>query len=105
MSRGRIAALYVTEGLERVEVEAAGAGEIVIVAGMDEVTIGETLAAVDRPEPLPLLAVDEPALAMTIGVNSSPLAGASGDKLTGRQLSERLRAELVGNVSIQLRDT
>ena len=104
VSRGRIAALYVTEGLERVEVEAAGAGEIVIVAGMDEVTIGETIAALDRSEPLPLLAVDEPALAMTIGVNSSPLAGASGDKLTGRQLEERLRDELVGNVSIQLRD-
>jgi GTP-binding protein len=104
-SRGRIAALYVTEGLERVEVEAAGAGEIVVVAGMDEVTIGETIAALDRPEPLPLLAVDEPALAMTIGVNSSPLAGGSGDKLTGRQLEERLRAELIGNVSIQLRDT
>ena len=105
VSRGRIAALYVTEGLERVEVEAAGTGEIVVVAGMDEVTIGETIAALDLPEPLPLLAVDEPALAMTIGVNTSPLAGASGDKLTGRQLEERLRDELVGNVSIQLRDT
>jgi len=105
VSRGRIAALYVTEGLQRVEVEEAGAGEIVVVAGMDEVTIGETLAALDEPEALPLLAVDEPALAMTIGVNTSPLAGGSGNKLTGRQLEERLRDELVGNVSIQLRDT
>jgi GTP-binding protein len=105
VSRGRIAALYVTEGLQRVEVEQAGAGEIVVVAGMDEVTIGETLAALDEPEALPLLAVDEPALAMTIGVNTSPLAGGSGNKLTGRQLEERLRDELVGNVSIQLRDT
>ena len=105
VSRGRIAALYVTEGLQRVEVEQAGAGEIVVVAGMDEVTIGETLAALDEPEALPLLAVDEPALAMTIGVNTSPLAGGSGSKLTGRQLEERLRDELVGNVSIQLRDT
>ena len=105
VSRGRIAALYVTEGLQRVEVEEAGAGEIVVVAGMDEVTIGETLAALDDPEALPLLAVDEPALAMTIGVNTSPLAGGSGSKLTGRQLEERLRDELVGNVSIQLRDT
>jgi len=104
VSRGRIAALHVTEGLERVEVEEAGAGEIVVVAGMDEVTIGETIAAPEQPESLPLLAVDEPALAMTIGVNTSPLAGASGDKLTGRQLEERLRDELVGNVSIQLRD-
>ncbi len=105
VSRGRIAALYVTEGLQRVEVEEAGAGEIVVVAGMDEITIGETLAALDEPEALPLLAVDEPALAMTIGVNTSPLAGGSGSKLTGRQLEERLRDELVGNVSIQLRDT
>jgi len=105
VSRGRIAALYVTDGLERVEVDAAGAGELVVVAGMDEVTIGETIAALDRPEPLPLLAVDEPALAMTIGVNSSPLSGASGDRLTGRQLEERLRDELVGNVSIRVRDT
>jgi GTP-binding protein len=105
VSRGRIAALYVTEGLQRVEVEEAGAGEIVVVAGMDEVTIGETLAALDEPEALPLLAVDEPALAMTIGVNTSPLAGGSGSKLTGRQLEERLRDELVGNVSIQVRDT
>jgi GTP-binding protein len=105
VSRGRIAALYVTEGLQRVEVEEAGAGEIVVVAGMDEVTIGETLAALDEPEALPLLAVDEPALAMTIGVNTSPLAGGSGSKLTGRQLEERLRDELIGNVSIQVRDT
>ena len=105
VSRGRIAALYVTEGLQRVEVEEAGAGEIVVVAGMDEVTIGETLAALDEPAPLPLLAVDEPALAMTIGVNTSPLAGGSGSKLTGRQLEERLQDELIGNVSIEVRDT
>jgi GTP-binding protein len=105
VSRARITALYVTDGLERVEVESAGAGEIVVVAGMEEVTIGETIAAPDHPEPLPLLAIDEPALAMTIGVNSSPLAGGSGNKLTGRQLEERLRGELVGNVSIQVRDT
>jgi GTP-binding protein len=105
VSRARIAALYITEGLERVEVDAAGAGEIVVVAGMDEVTIGETIAALEHPEALPLLAVDEPALAMTIGVNTSPLAGASGDRLTGRQLEERLRGELVGNVSIQVRET
>jgi GTP-binding protein TypA/BipA len=105
VSGARIAALYITEGLERVEVDAAGAGEIVVLAGIAEVTIGETIAALEQPDPLPLLAVDEPALAMTIGVNTSPLAGASGDKLTGRQLEERLRNELIGNVSIQLRDT
>src|SRR4029079_18340234 len=84
---------------------AAGAGEIVVVAGLPEVTIGETIAALEQPEALPLLAVDEPALAMTIGVNTSPLAGGSGDRLTGRQLDERLRAELVGNVSIEVLPT
>src|SRR5215217_4572915 len=105
VSRARIAALYVTEGLERVEVDAASAGEIVVLAGIADVTIGETIAALDQPEALPLLAVDEPALAMTIGVNTSPLAGSSGTRLTGRQLDERLRAELVGNVSIQVRPT
>jgi GTP-binding protein TypA/BipA len=105
VERARLAALYVTEGLERKEVEAAGAGEIVVLAGLPEVTIGETIAALEEPEALPVLSVDEPALAMTIGVNSSPLAGGSGDKLTGRQLDERLRAELVGNVSIQVRPT
>ncbi|HKH15800.1 MAG TPA: translational GTPase TypA [Solirubrobacterales bacterium] len=105
VSRARIAALYVTEGLERVEVDAASAGEIVVLAGIADVTIGETIAALDQPDPLPLLAVDEPALAMTIGVNTSPLAGGSGNRLTGRQLDERLRGELVGNVSIQVRET
>jgi GTP-binding protein len=105
VERARIADLYVTEGLERTAVEAAGAGEIVVVAGIADVTIGETIAALDEPEALPLLAVDEPALAMTIGVNTAPLAGASGTRLTGRQLDERLRAELVGNVSIQVRPT
>jgi GTP-binding protein TypA/BipA len=102
VERARIAELYITEGLERVAAEAAGAGEIVVVAGIEEVTIGETIAALTDPEALPLLAVDEPALAMTIGVNTSPLAGRSGDKLTGRQLDERLQRELVGNVSIQV---
>src|SRR5204863_194477 len=81
------------------------AGETVVVGGLPEGTIGVTIAALGQPEALPLLAVDEPALAMTIGVNTSPLAGASGDRLTGRQLDERLRAELVGNVSIQVRPT
>src|SRR6188472_4297084 len=105
VERARLAELYITDGLERIAVEAAGAGEIVVVAGLAEVTIGETIAALEQPEALPLLAVDEPALAITIGVNTSPLAGGSGDRLTGRQLDERLRAELVGNVSIQVRPT
>jgi GTP-binding protein len=105
IERARLAALYVTEGLERVEVDAAEAGEIIVVAGLPDVTIGETIASLEEPEALPLISIDEPALAMTIGVNTSPLAGGSGDRLTGRQLDERLRAELVGNVSIEVLPT
>ncbi len=105
VERARIAELYITQGLERTEVASAGAGEIVVIAGIAEVTIGETIADLDEPQALPLLAVDEPALAMTIGVNTSPLAGRSGERLTGRQLDERLQRELVGNVSIQVRPT
>jgi GTP-binding protein len=101
----KIAALYVSEGLDRKEVERAEAGEIAVIAGIDDVTIGETIADAGRPDPLPLLAVDEPALSMTIGVNTSPLAGLSGGKLTGRQVEERLQAELVGNVSIRVEPT
>ena len=103
--RARVAALYVSEGLDRVEATEAAAGEVVVVAGIPEATIGETLAHPDSPEALPLLDVDEPALAMTMGVNTSPLAGGSGKKLTGRQIEERLEAELVGNVSIRVAPT
>ena len=105
VERATIAAMYLSEGLDRVEADAADAGEIVVIAGIPEVTIGETIADAERPEALPLLAVDEPALAMTIGVNTSPLAGLSGSKLTGRQIEERLAAELVGNVSIRVNPT
>ncbi len=98
-------ALYVSEGLDRVEAAEARAGEVAVVAGISEVTIGETLADPEAPEALPLLDVDEPALSMTIGVNTSPLAGLSGSKLTGRQIEERLEAELVGNVSIKVEPT
>ena len=101
----KVAALFASEGLDRIEAERAEAGEIVVVAGIDEVTIGETIADAERPEALPLLAVDEPALSMTIGVNTSPLAGLSGSRLTGRQVEERLAAELVGNVSIRVEPT
>ena len=101
----KVSALYVSEGLDRIEAAEAGAGEVAVVAGIPEVTIGETLADPDAPEALPVLAVDEPALSMTIGVNTSPLAGLSGSKLTGRQIEERLQAELVGNVSIRVDPT
>ena len=101
----KAASLYVSEGLDRIEVAEAAAGEVAVVAGIPEVTIGETLADPETPEALPLLAVDEPALSMTIGVNTSPLAGLSGKKLTGRQIEERLEAETVGNVSIRVEPT
>ncbi|HEX4541404.1 MAG TPA: translational GTPase TypA [Acidimicrobiales bacterium] len=101
----KVTELYVAEGLERVDAAEAGPGEIVAVAGISEVTIGETLADRDDPRPLPVLIVDEPSLAMTIGVNTSPLSGTSGTKLTARLLENRLDAELVGNVSLRVNPT
>ena len=103
--KAKLAALLVSEGLDRVEAERADAGEVVVIAGIEGVTIGETIADLEAPVALPLLDVDEPALSMTIGVNTSPLAGLSGSKLTGRQIEERLQAELVGNVSIRVEAT
>ncbi len=100
-----VANLYVTEALERVEAEEAGPGEIIAVAGIDEVTIGETLADADDPRPLPVITVDEPSLSIVISINDSPLAGREGKKLTARQIRDRLDTELVGNVSIRVRDT
>src|SRR5919204_620392 len=90
------------KALERVEAQEAGPGEIIAVAGIPEVTIGETLADPDDPRPLPVISVDEPSLAVTIGINTSPLAGREGDKLTARQVRARLDAELVGNVSLRV---
>jgi GTP-binding protein len=101
----KVTELYVAEGLERVDAAQAGPGEIVAVAGISDVTIGETLADRDEPRPLPVLIVDEPSLAMTIGVNTSPLSGTSGTKLTARLLQNRLEAELVGNVSLRVNPT
>jgi GTP-binding protein len=105
VERARVTELYLTDGMRRVEAEEASAGEIVAVAGIPEITIGETIADPESPRPLPLIAVDEPALSMTIGINTSPLAGESGTKLTARMVKERLEAELVGNVSIRVEDT
>ena len=101
----RIATLTVTEALGQVDVEEAGPGEIVYVSGIDGVTIGETLGDPADPRPLPVITVDEPTLSMTIGVNTSPVAGSDGTKLTGRQIKARLDAELVGNVSIRVLPT
>jgi GTP-binding protein len=98
----KIVELYVTEALDRVEAEEAGPGEIVAVAGIDEITIGETLADPDDPRPLPVTRVDEPSLSMTIGINTSRASGRDGDKLTARQVKSRLDQEVIGNVSIRV---
>ena len=82
--------LYVTEALDRVEADEAGPGELIAVAGLPEVTIGETLADPDDPRPLPVIGVDEPSLAMTIGINTSPLSGQDGDRLTASMILARL---------------
>ncbi|MET0835312.1 MAG: translational GTPase TypA, partial [Thermoleophilaceae bacterium] len=101
----RVAELYVTEGLRRVAAEEAAAGEIIGLAGIPGITIGETIADAVDPRPLPVIAVEEPALGVTIGINSSPLAGQSGTRLTARQVRDRLEQELVGNVAIRVLDT
>ena len=105
IERAKVAELLVTQALERVPAESAGPGEIVAVAGIEEITIGETLTDVDDPRPLPLITVDEPSISMTIGINTSPLAGQSGTKLTARLVKNRLDAELIGNVSIRVQNT
>ena len=98
----RVTELYITEALDRVPADEAGPGEIVALAGLPEVTIGETIADPDDPRPLPVTSVDEPSLSVTIGINTSPLAGTEGDRLTASQVKERLDAELVGNVSLRV---
>jgi GTP-binding protein TypA/BipA len=105
VERATISELYVTEALDRVAAKEAGPGEIIAVAGLPEVTIGETLADPEDPRPLPVITVDEPSLSMVVGINTSPLAGTEGSKLTARQVRDRLDAELVGNVSIRVTDT
>jgi GTP-binding protein len=105
VERATVSELYITEALERVSAEEAGPGEIIAVAGMEEVTIGETLADPADPRPLPVIKVDEPSLSIVLGINTSPLAGTEGSKLTARQVRDRLDAELVGNVSIRVNDT
>jgi GTP-binding protein len=105
VERVKVSELYVTEALERVEAEEAAAGEIIWVAGIPEIMIGETLAASDDPRALPVITVDEPSLSVTIGINTSPLAGRDGDKLTASQVKARLDRELVGNVSLRVLET
>jgi len=105
IERAKVAELLMAEALERVPVESAGPGDIVAVAGIPEITIGDTLADPEDPRPLPIITVDEPSISMTIGTNTSPLVGQAGKKLTARLLKNRLDAELVGNVSLRVLDT
>ena len=106
VARTKITELLITEALDRVPVESAYAGDLIAVAGMSEITIGETLADVENPVALPPITVDEPAISMTVGINTSPLAGKDGGtKLTARQVKNRLDAELIGNVSIRVLNT
>ncbi len=98
----RITQLYVTEALDRVDADSVGPGEVAAIAGLSDVTIGETLADVEHPIALPVIHVDEPSLSVTIGVNTSPLSGREGQKLTARLVKSRLDSELVGNVSLRV---
>ncbi|HEY8526028.1 MAG TPA: translational GTPase TypA [Acidimicrobiales bacterium] len=105
VERAKVSELYVAEALDRVPADEAGPGEVVAIAGIPDITIGETLADPDDPRPLPVITIDEPSLAMTIGVNTSPLAGREGTALTARLIKNRLDAEVVGNVSIRVLPT
>jgi GTP-binding protein len=105
VERVKVSELLMTEALERVPAEQAGPGDIVAIAGIPEITIGETLTDPDDPRPLPVITIDEPSLSMTVGTNTSPLAGESGKKLTARLVKNRLDTELVGNVSIRVLPT
>ncbi|MDE3009155.1 MAG: translational GTPase TypA [Acidobacteriota bacterium] len=105
IEHARITELFITEALERVPAQSAGPGDIVAVAGFEDITIGETLADADNPIALEPLHVDEPSLSMTIGINTSPLAGTEGKLLTARMVKDRLDRELVGNVSLRVLPT
>jgi GTP-binding protein len=105
IEQAKVTELYVAEALDRVDAQQAGPGELVAVAGIPDITIGETLADAADPRPLPVIGVDEPSLSMTIGINTAPLAGQDGDKLTARMISARLDQELIGNVSLRVLST
>ena len=105
IEQAKIATITLTEALSQVEVEEAGPGEIAYVSGIVDVTIGETFTDLENPHPLPVISVDEPTLSMSIGVNTSPVAGNDGDKITARQIKARLEEELIGNVAIRVLPT
>ena len=101
----KVSQLYVFEGLKRESVDRAGCGEIVALAGIENINIGDTITSVENPQPLPVIAVDEPTIAMIFGVNNSPFAGREGKFVTSRQLKERLDKEILGNVAIRVEET
>ena len=101
----RVRELYIFEGMKREVVDKAGVGEIVALAGFDDINIGETITLPDNPKPLPVIAVDEPTIAMIFGVNTSPFSGLEGKYVTSRQIKERLEKELLGNVALRVADT
>jgi GTP-binding protein TypA/BipA len=105
IQRTRITDLFVSEGLDRVPAEAVGPGDVIAVAGNEQIMIGETIADAEDPKPLPVIKVDEPSLSMTLGANNSPLAGRTGSKMTARMIKDRLDRELVGNVSLRVSET
>jgi GTP-binding protein len=105
LQKTRVKELYVFEGLKREAVERAGVGEIVALAGMEGIEIGETITSADNPQPLPVIAVDEPTISMVFGVNNSPFAGREGKYVTSRQIKERLDKELLANVAIRVEQT
>jgi len=101
----KIAEMFLTKNLDRVPAEEAGPGDLVAIAGIEDISIGETIVDAENPIPMPIIKVDEPALSMTIGTNTSPLAGKDGDKLTARQVKNRIDQELVGNMSLRVEPT
>jgi len=105
IQKTKVSQLYVFEGLKREPVERAGFGEIVALAGIENINIGDTITTFDNPHPLPSIAVDEPTIAMIFGVNNSPFAGKDGKFVTSRQVKERLDKEILGNVAIRVEET
>ena len=105
VERTRVTKLYLFDGLKQIEVEAAAAGDIICLAGIDDITIGETITDPDDPKPIPPQHIDEPTVSMVFGINTSPMAGRDGRYVTSRNLRDRLARELIGNVSIRVEDT
>ncbi|MGE3704614.1 MAG: translational GTPase TypA, partial [Vicinamibacterales bacterium] len=101
----KVTKLYAFDGLKRIDIQDAAAGDIVCLAGIEDITIGETIADAERPTPIPPTAIDEPTVSMIFGVNTSPMAGRDGQYVTSRQLKDRLDRELLGNVSIRVEPT